>query len=70
MSSQTQILPFTLPFCVSDSTYPEVSAAEDSKVKAASSVPVRLFKNTEGLCCLNRNASKLRGSGGPAKVSR
>ena len=28
MSSQTQILPFTLLFCVSDTIYPEVSAAE------------------------------------------
>ena len=28
MSSQTQILPFALLFCVSDTIYPEVSAAE------------------------------------------
>ena len=28
MSSQTQILPFTLLFCVSDTFYPEVSGAE------------------------------------------
>ncbi|MGY2896178.1 hypothetical protein, partial [Deinococcus sp. UYEF24] len=28
MSSQTQILPFALPFCVPDTIYTEVSAAE------------------------------------------
>ena len=30
----------------------------------------RWRKEVEGLCCLNRNASKLRGSGGTAKMWR
>ena len=42
MLSQTQILPFKLLFCVSDSIYPEVSAAEGPAIRVHSSASTEI----------------------------